>query len=895
MKRRPLCLALALCGWAFPAIAPAQVQSADLSSLVTLPVAVPSAIADAALRGDLVVFATRASHGFRLVSDVAGRLDLRPGDPLLLPVTVGVGPDLAAGRHNAAMVVYTAPGIVDTVTLELDVAIRRGISVSLASERRAEPGSRLRFRYELTNSGNVADTVTLRLETQLGRVRGGSRTVLLPPFSTRQGNFEVDVAQTAQPGPSLVVIKATGQDMAGVGSLEVMVGRGDDGFLASLVTVPTRLFIGSSARSGTGGNVGSTFGLKAAGDLRPGLRLSVSAHDTQTGTSAFAFRGLQFGPRFRAQLASRSFAAAVGDVVSRTASFAGYRLQGRGGTLEVGRGPVRLFGHAARPLGYAGAVSDGHQLEGGLDIRTPVVVLGFRGLRETRDEELHSPGQETRSAYVRLEAARPSTHFYILEAGWLALKNRSTGVEKKAPAVSARYSYRDGGTTFDLMVRRRPSLPGIGSAGADELRIGGVKELAEGFGLVGQVADVTNPATQLLGVERTKSAQAGVFFRRGADRIQLRGRIRESEGTVSFKEHTVEANAEASVGPGSIDARLEVGSTRGQGLRRSVLRTVAGYNLRGNRGWGRMGLSYGRDARSVGEVSLDLTGAYRLSDAVEIHGSAAAMFGGIADAREALLQAGVQFDLRPDLALLVGAETIRTTGDGTQVQVSVGVRKGLPVPVPFPRQRAVQGVVFLDTDGDGVRGPQEPLMDGVRLTMSGQTVTTRRGHFSFPAGTRRAPIEVGVSSLGDRFMAPAPMGIPGGGEISIPIHQAASLRIEAFFDADRNGLRDPTELPLADLNVKVSTASGGWTLRTAGDGGAELPAIRPGTYSASVDPSTLPRRAQAPGLRTLTLVGGENGLLLLAVPSRSISFLGATGEEPEPAGASAPEQASGGK
>ncbi|MDH3298284.1 MAG: hypothetical protein OEM96_08430, partial [Gemmatimonadota bacterium] len=469
MSWRTICTLLAVC--ASPSLGAAQVQSAAPSSLATLPAVVPSVIADAAIGGDSVRFAIRTFDGFRLVSDTEGPVGLRADDPHVLPVTVSLGPDLAAGSHVAGHVVYTAPGIADTVALELHVEIRRGLLVSLAGEQRAAPGSRLRLHYELANSGNVADSVTVDLETQLGRVRGGARTMLLQPFQTVQGEFEVDVAQNTLPGPSLAVLKATGNETAGFASLEVIVGRGEEGFLASLVTVPTRLFLGSSARSG---DVGSAFGLQAAGDLRSGLRLTVSAHDSRDETSAFAFRGLQFGPRFRAQLASRSFSTQLGDVASRTASFAGYRLQGRGGMLEVGGGPLRFSAHAARPAGDAGRPVGGHQLAGGFDARTPDVVVGLRGVHERRDEELLAPAREMRSAYVRLEPARPSIHAYFIEAGWMALKNRSTGAENRGPAISGRYSYRNGSTIVDAQLRRRPTVAGVRSAGADELRIGGL-------------------------------------------------------------------------------------------------------------------------------------------------------------------------------------------------------------------------------------------------------------------------------------------------------------------------------------------------------------------------------------------------------------------------------------
>lgn len=874
MIRRSICIVALTC-LATGLVTPlqAQIRFVELSSLVTVPADIPDNVASAALRGDEVRYMVRTSPGFRMVSNPDGILDLREGDAPVLPITIGVGPKLAAGVQDAAVVRFEMGDVVELQTVSMEILARPGLTVSLAIVQKAAPGSRLRLTYEVTNTGNVSDSVTVWLETQIGQVRGMAHSVTLLPFETRQGEFDLDIATETRPGPALVVIKALGGYDLGVGWLEVPVGRGDEGFLASLVTVPTRLFVGSSVRPGPMDRSGRAFGIQAAGELKPGLRFNLSAHQTRESTSAFAFRGLQFGPRFRAQLSSQSFVTVLGDVASRTAPFAGYRLQGRGGSLEVGAGPVKFLAHVARPTGPGGESLEGHQLAGGIELQTPIMVLGLRGVHERRAGEFLSSDQELRSAYLRLEPLRPSTHNYLVDVGWLGLSNLANNSEKQGVALSGRYSYRNGPTVLDVVLRRSPNVDGMRSASADEVRFSGLTEFAEGFGVLGELGDLYSPASGLLEARRSRTAEAGMFLRHGLDQFELRGRIRRTEGTVAFEDRTVEIALEVAAGPGSIDARLETGRSQGQELRTRVLRAVAGYNLRGRRGWGRLGLKHHRDALTSGEVSLDLTGAYRLSDIIEVHGSAATTLQSIDSERRALLQAGAQFDLRPDLALLVGAETIDAVGrSGTEMQFSVGIRKGLPIPVPFPRQRKVRGVVFMDTDGDGIRGPQDQLLDGIRVTMGGTTVTTRRGHFAFSTETRRGPIQVEVASLGDGFIPPSLSGVPGGGELLIPVHRAAALRVEAFLDANRDGVRDPTEIPLPDVSIEVSTQSSAWTLRTSHDGGANLSAIRPGFYTVSVDPNSLPRRAEAPGLLSMTLLGGESGTLLIAVPARTVTF-----------------------
>ena len=120
--------------------------------------------------------------------------------------------------------------------------------------------------------------------------------------------------------------------------------------------------------------------------------------------------------------------------------------------------------------------------------------------------------------------------------------------------------------------------------------------------------------------------------------------------------------------------------------------------------------------------------------------------------------------------------------------------------------------------------------------------------------------------------------------MEIPIHPAASLRVEAFLDLDGDGLKSEGEEPLSNLVVQVDDSEAAWVLRTSDDGSAELRAVRPGVFTAAVDPATLPRRARAPGLQTVTVRGGESATLLLAIPPRTVSVVGTVGLDEEDGG-----------
>lgn len=857
---------------------------AALSSIVTVPVVIPTPVAEAAIGGEAVTYRVTVNHGFRLVGAAEGPLELRASDFRRLPITLNVGPEVPAGSRPAALVEFLAPGRADTARVTLQVRPFADFRLSLAAAHGpATPGRRLRLAYEVVNRGNVADTVSFKLDSRLGRMRGDVSNVPLAPFETLRGELEVDVALSIPPLPTLVVARAVGRHDTAFATLEVPVNQAE-GFLASFATLPTHVFLGSSVRGDDSGDLSSAYGIEAEGELRPGLRLRVESHGAPRGGSNFAFRGHHVGPGFRARLDSRTLSITAGEVASRVAPFAGHRLYGRGGAVEIGTETLRLNAHAAMPTSTGGA-SDGHQLIAGMDLRTSTIVAGLRGVSERRRGDALMADRALRAGYLRLESATPSRHGFQLETGWLALEDLEADDHVGELALSGRYAYRDAATSFDLGIRRQPRLAGS-QAPPDELRLSGVTQAPGSFGLTGQLyrldgfavsgADDTDGAEAASGVTRIDGAELGLFVPRGSDRFQLVGRIRRLHGADFVEERSVEGQIDAGLGPGTVDGRLEIGRTdAATSTVRTLLRTRLGYSVRGEAGWGRIGLTHQRDAWSGRSVSVDLTGAWRLAPALEIHGS----YGGAAErlgpGDASLAQIGAQIDLRPDLALLAGLEKVRTTDDRSVLRMSVGVRKGLAVPVPFPRRRAVQGTVFDDLDGDGRRSPDEPHLDGVRVTMGALSVSTRRGYFAFPVEVGREPLVIDPASLGPGFIPPPPIASFGGDQFEIAVHRASALRVEAFLDHDGDGRRGPTEMPLSDIEIEVSPGSGsGWTMRTEADGSVELGAVRPGSYVVRVNGATLPRRASAPGLASTTLEAGQTNVLVLAVPARPVVLSG---------------------
>ncbi|MGI9037323.1 MAG: COG1470 family protein [Gemmatimonadota bacterium] len=863
-----------------------RVSAAAPGGVTTLPVAIPVGIHERTIAGDTARYTIHPRDGIRLLGEPTGVLRLVKGDAPILPITVSLGPGLAAGLRTAVSVDYELDDIRETVTAEVDIRPSPGIAVSLTADGPAVPGSRLRLRYDVVNTGNVADTVELRLESRLGVTHSRVDGLAVGAFERTRGEIILDVEADAVPLPTLVVAKVTGRYGRTATTLEVPVEPSSD-FLSSLQQVPMRVFLGSSVGSAGSGS-SSVYGIEAEGNLRPGLRFRAEVHRAGDAAANFAFRGLHTGPHLRVQLDSRTFSVAAGDVYSRTAPFAGYRLQGRGATLEAGSDILRVHAHAARPGGRSEATAGGHQLAGGLSLRTSIFDVGVHGVIEERRDQFFLPDQTMRSAYLRLVPAVPSAHSFSLDAGLLSVENPAEDERVTGPALAAAYAYHGPETAWNLTLRRRPMVAGLQTSAPDEIRLAVVTEAPRHFGLTGQAYRVDGPGG---GTEPRLASldgfEAGAFVRRGGNRYELRGRIRRFLRQDEVREHTAETLIDVAAGPGRVQGRLEIGRARGSDLlHRTILRTVAGYDLRAARGWGRLGLAYRRDAWTNGTLSVDVSGAYRLSDILEVHGS----YGGAADALDPLgariARLGAQLDLPSDLAVLVGVERYRTGLDARGVRLSVGVEKGLLLPLPLPRQRSVQGTVFDDLDGDGRQSSGEPYLHDVRLTMGAVTVASKRGHFAFPADASRSVIEIEPESLGSEYLPPPPVAEPDDERLEIAVHRPASLRIEAFLDLDGNGLRDARDEPLGNIEVEVRAGQReAWLFRTTDDGVVEVTAIRPGNYVVRPVASGLPRRAAAPESTLVTLRAGAASTLGLAVSARRIALLDARSGARERSGA----------
>jgi hypothetical protein len=172
------------------------------------------------------------------------------------------------------------------------------------------------------------------------------------------------------------------------------------------------------------------------------------------------------------------------------------------------------------------------------------------------------------------------------------------------------------------------------------------------------------------------------------------------------------------------------------------------------------------------------------------------------------------------------------------------------LPIPWvPLRGGVQGVAFVDLDGDGLPGGAEPRVENLVVRTDGRSRTTdRHGTFSWPdlePGTYFVEIDAG--SVPPAYQLPVDLPIEirlvaGEDEqIWIALRPCGGVSGVVFLDENRNGSREEDERGLSDLRVGiwrdgVVVAS---TL-TDGTGRFELGRVPAGPYELRTDPAWLP-------------------------------------------------------
>lgn len=235
----------------------------------------------------------------------------------------------------------------------------------------------------------------------------------------------------------------------------------------------------------------------------------------------------------------------------------------------------------------------------------------------------------------------------------------------------------------------------------------------------------------------------------------------------------------------------------------------------------------------------------------------------------------------PD-GVAVGGDYDGGNPTSTQLTLTLG-ETNLDIDYPLIGDASLDGVVWSDDNGDGIRDPSEVGVEGVTLVVTWDgpagpveftVVTGPDGTWTLPSippgdytvriDTTTVPDGLGLTTPESVDVTVPPMGT---GHVEHGLAPLSSIGSYVWIDSNENGIRDGIEPGLNGVVVELLDEEGNVvaTLETDIDGGYLFTDLLPGTYTVRVDASTLPegliqvadRDGVEDGQTTVTVAGGD--------------------------------------
>ncbi len=864
-----------------PAEALAQDVEAAPGDVVTAPVPVPEELLDSS--EPVISFAVEAPGAVAVVSPRAGTFTWEAGDPLLLPVTVRVPETVRAGRLYGLNVTFAVAGR-DSRTVRVPIVVRAAhvVTVDLAvTADLVERGGTATFRYTVSNRGNSADSVRLQLlAAGAGPPSGLPEKIWLEPFETREGEFSLSVPSAAPVGKSEYVrLTAHGTDTQGADFTTFIIGA-EQGLFPNLVQVPTTIFLGSTlSTNGTVTETQPVLAVTGGGTVARDTDVLFSYRLHPEGSVGYAFRGLFAAPGAFVAIRRPSWEAAAGDLNPRISPLLGYSHQARGVNGTWRAGPLSLNAIGGRPLAQNGGVSDGH---------VAAVELGYRlGFTQTAvllsSTERSSPGvaeSSVQAALFRLDGGIDD-HAFGVDAGPMRIEDRGTGEVEQGPSLAARYAYRNQGRSLDLRALMLPKLAADPRLPTSQVRASGALPIRGTLTFRGSAFSEEAARTSFLEGSRVVGGEVGL--RKGfADwSLSLSAVGREVTGRTDGANRNLRLDASTYVGELRLDGTIAVGHSRLDDVSEFFQRYRVGASWRDSRASFNANLTYSDDLLQPASLLVDVSGAYWLSSRVELFGVLTSFHDHILDGvplrtltDDLTVRLGSAVNVGGSLKVYAGIERLPSGGvlEG-EWRFSAGVQQGVPLPLPVRRPAVVSGLIYEDVDGNGLRGPEDVLLDGATLRMGFERAVSRPGgRFEFRTADP-ATVSVDTRGLGPDYLPMSDLPVPTDRYMEIAVTRSSDLRVTAFLDENGNGTWDAGELAADGLQVVIRReVEEAWELTTGVDGSVVLGAVRPGSFVVSIVAESLPRRALLPEFLTIDVRGGEEAQAEIAIPIRQISF-----------------------
>ncbi len=857
-----------------------EASTRGAGEIVTVGIEIPVSLSKAESTDSLsVAYTILEVDAGRLMGPNAGVYSWSAGEERLIPVTVALRSDLAAGDQTIARVVLEGPaGRQDTVDARVEVRRLQEFQLSVDSTSRASRGRTLKVHFRVTNVGNATDTAVILAVPHANLAADEPPPVfVLDQGQSAEGILRLEVFPDADIGTAASA-RLTVEGETAIPADVSSVIQEPGGLFSGVVRVPTSVFVGTTIRQRADASsvANPVIAVWGRGAVAAETEIEYGFRSTPQEGMSFAFRGAPYGPRYFLALRRPGLEAALGELTLRTSALSGNIQQGIGGNLRASKGPWMVNALVAAPT-TGGSRVDGHVRSARIDRFLSWSTVGIR-IDDVERRGLFDVGvgSRTMSALGTIDWTGGSAHLATVEAGWMRVQDFDSGEEATGPAIQAQYSYRSGPSALDLRAR---TVPGIGKDSrlpGRQLRANGVLGVSQKFGVIGGVYLERDP---LLGSDlepERKGAELGGRLFDGRMSVDLMGRVRNWEDLYSRTYSTAVANLALPMGSVFLDGSLELGVVSREGAISPVRYARVGAQWYRGAGWIRGGLRHTYEPMFGAETRVEFGMSQRLLRRASVFVNGALPLGRSFTYRNRLLQVGAEVMALRGTVLMLGVETVQEFGPGSVRgwKASIGIRQQLDLAMPIEKPAPLSGVVFIDMDGNGVRTGTEPLAAGV-LVRSGveEAVTDGLGRFRFVTSGGRASVTVEPTALESGMLPPESPIVPTAPHIGVPVVPATALEVEVFLDEDGDGIRDPGENVLPDLSLSLVNEPGSaWALKTGRDGTIRLNSLRPGDYSVEIVPESLPWRAKLPAPTPVRLLGGQTGRVQIPVQTRNVKF-----------------------
>lgn len=833
-------------------------------------VATLTATAGQAGTGDSLAYVIRPAPGVRLFIPPTGTVGTVAGQPIRVPITVGVPAGAPAGHLVVADVELAWGGAREEIALAVQVMAIRGIEFLVDTDlATAVPGATIEIDYRLRNRGNAPDT--FRIDVAAPSTWPG---IVAPPVQvvaagqTATGVIRVRLGGVALRGEEhLIRVTAEGRGVRQTQSTRVVV-VGEESRMGNLATVPGSVFVGSSTGPGTGG---PDIALTAAGEVRPGTQVSVDVRHVDQLSPAAAFRGALSGPRLRVGIDAPSWSARAGDVFVASDLVTGPFAHGRGVQGSASRGGVAGEAIGARPWSYHGGAEDGHILRASGRYRTGLGTFGATvGSMRRQDAFLGAYSQAGGMLTYRFQA---SGHRVQAEAGVMRVGSEDDTTSGAAGEV--RYFFDRGRLSVAAHARKVPATTNRTSSHGDEVFASTSVLLTTGIAATGWVYATEAPL--VTGGPHTASrGGAGGFRIRLPYRASARilGTYRANEvigGTMPTRTtRSIRVGGNAPVAGIVLEGDLETGTT-GLDVDRPFRSAGIGGRWNRNGQWAWAGITHYDVGLGPALTSLDLNGSVRFLGA-ELQGGLNNRLNSSDLLAATTFWSSASVPVRAMTRVMVGIEHRGASLDSPW-RFALGASRSLAVPLPYTRAPVLRGVVFEDLDGDGVRGPGEPVLAGVEVIFGALRATTDAdGAFRF-YDTGRGLVSLDPTRLPAGYVVPLHAPLPTHGHIEIPVIRAGAIQLRVFLDRDGDGAMDAQDRYAAGVIVSVIDRNG--TPRDAvtdPTGSVRFGGLAPGTYTVMVRRPAPDGRPVPPVHLEVTVEPGKTVDRLVALPLRTMEI-----------------------